>query len=92
MSKPKRNIGKGKSPSVNNKLSEDMVRWKLFRKIKLKMPLISMTMKKLESSIVKTWEVFWGISASQRWTENKSKMKLLQHIKSIKVLEIIGAC
>ena len=54
MSKPKRNIGKGKSPSVNNKLSEDMVRWKLFRKIKSKMPLISMTMKKLESSIVKT--------------------------------------
>ena len=25
MSKPKKNIGKGKSPSVNNKLSEDMV-------------------------------------------------------------------
>ena len=82
MSKAKKNIGKGKSPSINYKLSEDMVPFHLPRKIKSKMPLISMTMKKLESSIVKTWEVFWGISASQRWTENKSKMKLLQHIKT----------
>ncbi len=53
MSKAKKNIGKGKSPSVNNKLSEDMVRNSLYRKIKLKMLSTFMIQKELEQSIVK---------------------------------------
>lgn len=48
MSRPQKNKGKGKSPSINNKLSEDMVRNRLCRKIKLKTLSTFMTLKKLE--------------------------------------------
>ena len=54
MSKAKKNIGKGKSPSINYKLSEDMVPFHLPRKIKSKMPLISMTLKKQGLLVAKT--------------------------------------